>query len=91
MLERRIKEKSIKVPTKRTSVTTVIDLVIGPVSAENLYQDILQEVIEDKFDQDRDLLQDPHLLLEERDQEKDHQLNIMKDKAIKDPCLRVLL
>ena len=91
MLERRIKEKSIKVPTKRTSVTTVIDLVIGPVSAENLYQDILQEVIEDKLDQDRDLLQDPHLLLEERDQEKDHQLNIMKDKTIKDPCLRVLL
>ena len=71
MRERKIKEKSIKVPTKKTSVTTVIGQVIGPVSAENLYKDILQEVTEDKLDQDRDLLQGPYLLLEERDQEKE--------------------
>lgn len=76
---------------KRTSVTIVIDLAIGPVSAESLYKDTPQEVIEDKSDRDQDLLQDRHLQSEEKDQEKDHQLNTMNDKTIKDLLLRVLL
>ncbi len=76
---------------KRTSVTIVIDLAIGPVSAESLYKDTPQEVIEDKLDRDQDLLQDRHLQSEEKDQEKDHQLNTMNDKTIKDLLLRVLL
>lgn len=89
--EKRIKEKSTRVQMKRTSVTIVIDLAIGPVSAESLYKDTPQEVIEDKSDRDQDLLQDRHLQSEEKDQEKDHQLNTMNDKTIKDLLLRVLL
>ncbi len=91
LLEKRIKEKSTRVQMKRTSVTIVIDLAIGPVSAESLYKDTPQEVIEDKLDRDQDLLQDRHLQSEEKDQEKDHQLNTMNDKTIKDLLLRVLL
>mgnify|MGYP000930808992 FL=1 len=91
LLEKRIKEKSTRVQMKRTSVTIVIDLAIGPVSAESLYKDTPQEVIEDKSDRDQDLLQDRHLQSEEKDQEKDHQLNTMNDKTIKDLLLRVLL
>lgn len=44
---RKTKEKNTKVQMRKTSVTTAIDQVTGPVSAESLPKDTLQEAIED--------------------------------------------
>lgn len=76
---------------RKTSVTTAIDQVTGPVSAESLPKDTLQEAIEDLWDPDQGRHQDHLLQSEERDQEKDLQLSTTTDRAIKDLFQEVLL
>lgn len=75
---------------KKTSATIAIDQDTGPVSAENQSKDTHQEVIEDQSDPDQDLHQDQSHLFEEKELEKDLQLNIMTDKAFKDLYLKAL-
>lgn len=89
--ERKTSERNIRDQMRKTSVTIAIDLVTGQVSAESLLRDTLQEVIEDRSDPDQDLHQDHPLQSEEKDQEIDHQLSTMRDKAIKDLFQEALL
>lgn len=73
---------------RKTSATTATDLVTGPVNAENPSKETLQEVTEDP--RDPDLLLGQYLQSEEKDQERDHRLSKMTDKATRDLFLKAL-